>query len=148
MATNRATALKKLATLAGTWHTTGVMLSGPAAGKQFKGTDRYEWNRSKTFLLHTWRVKMPEGMQAGIELFGFDPIRKEIFAHAYDESGTFTPSSVVFNRGKFIIRGPELYFIGSLSENGQFISGRWLTTQDDQPVMQIELRCYTLNHKV
>lgn len=137
---SKKTALTQLDKLVGRWQTKGTMLSGPDSGKAFSGSDIYKWLAGGGFLQHTWSVRMPDGAHRGLEIFGYDPSRKGIFAHAYDADGTFTPSAISFRGSKFVIGGALLSFRGGFSKSGDALTGIWSTTDGAVPVMELTLR--------
>lgn len=116
----------------------GTMLGGPDIGKPFSGSDLYRWLPGKTFLQHTWNVRMPDGLHRGVEIFGFDPESKTIYAHAYDADGSLTTSRVAFRGNRFRIAADELSFEGRIDGSGRSMAGIWSTTGDAEPVMEVD----------
>lgn len=115
------------------------MLSGPDNGKTFAGYDIYKWLLGNRFLQHTWNVRMPDGLHRGIEIFGFDPGRRIIFAHAYDANGSLVSSQVAFRGNRIRIVSDQSSFEGLLDRSGSSIAGVWFTTEGAQPVMEVSL---------
>ena len=134
---SKKTALSQLNKLVGTWRTRGTMLSGPDSGKPSSGSDIYKWLPGNTFLQHTWNVRMPDGQRRGIEILGFDPERKTIYAHAYDADGSLTSSRVAFHGNTFQIVDDQMSFKGRIDKSGTSMSGTWSTTDNADPIMEV-----------
>src|SRR5262245_60288603 len=94
---------KKLEQFVGTWTYEGETKKSPfgPAGK-ITGTDVYEMLPGGFFLQHRWDEKNPLGSVKGLEIWGYDPLKKVYTYNNFTSlgeigSGTFTFNGNTFN---------------------------------------------------
>jgi hypothetical protein len=80
---------KKLDVFLGKWHTQGNIYDekGKVIGK-VEAIDTYEWLPGKYAMIHYANSKMGEMQIEGIEIIGYDPVRKAYFGPFFDNQGS------------------------------------------------------------
>lgn len=89
---------------------------------------RYEWSRDRAFLVHWFDVEVDGTIDlSGIQLIGWDPIRKQIRSWVFDSDGGFAESWWTKRRGKWFI-----VTVGTTPEGAKVTSTHVLTPVDER----------------
>jgi hypothetical protein len=80
---------KKLNVFLGKWHTLGNIYDekGNISGK-VDSIDTYEWLPGECAMIHYANSKMGDTQIEGVEVIGYDPVRKAYFAPFFDNQGS------------------------------------------------------------
>ena len=89
---------QRLAPFVGNWNFAGEMKPGPmGAGGKITGTDRVQWMPGNFFIERRWDGTGPMGKMSGLEIIGYDSMKK---AHAFtfvDSMGSMASGTMTVN---------------------------------------------------
>ena|SRR5437867_1099938 len=114
---------KKFEAFVGTWTYEGEAKKSPfgPAGK-ISGTDIYEMLPGSFFIQHRWDEKNPLGNAKGLEVWGYDPVKKTYTYNYFSSLGEM-------GSGRFTINGNTWEFTGSgVTYEGKTAFGRGTLT--------------------
>jgi hypothetical protein len=100
---------KKLSVFIGTWHTTGNIYGddGTISGK-LDATDTYEWLPGNYAVIHYVDSTMGNVKMQGIEIIGYDPLKKIFLAPFFDNQGSAGSEEITANGNEWIWRGENV----------------------------------------
>ena len=131
-----------LAPFIGTWQTTGATrASAGESSHRIEAVDTYEWMEGGYFILHRIESKKPTAF-TGLEVIGADA-GGGYFLHHYDSNGARIVSKGEIAGREWRVVAKTERFTGTISEDGQTISGSWDRSTDGkswEPWMDITLR--------
>jgi hypothetical protein len=118
--------------LVGEWTIEAAFPDAPA------GRVTFEWLSGEQFLVERWEVPHPDAPD-GIAIMGFDASRNGYLQHYFDSRGVARVYQMSFSDGvwklwrdtaDFSPLDFEQRFIGTLSDDGKNIAGRWEIRHD------------------
>jgi hypothetical protein len=120
-------ALKRLEALVGKWDWKGRSESGT-----FKATGwtTFEWLEGGFFLVERWRLSAGPGENTGIAIAGYDDPHQTCVAHYFDNEGRFDTYEIDLRDRSLKITWALYRFDGTLSTDGNTISGTWEQSSD------------------
>jgi hypothetical protein len=109
---------QRLGVFVGNWTFAGEMKPGPMGpGGKLTGTDRIDWTPGKFFVQRTFTGKSPMGEMQGIEIFGYDSVKKVYTFNSFDNMG-------MMGSGTMTVKGNTWTFSGTASMGGATMSDR------------------------
>jgi hypothetical protein len=97
---------QRLGVFVGTWTFEGEMKPGPMGpGGKVTGTDRIEWTPGNFFLQRTYQGKSPMGEMQGIEIFGYDGVKKAYTFNSFDSLGMMGSGTMTVKGNTWIATG-------------------------------------------
>jgi hypothetical protein len=130
-------AIRRLAALIGEWRMEATFNEIPAT--DVGGSVLFEWLPGERFLVERWEVLVPEAPD-GIAIIGADPENHGNFLqHYFDSRGVARVYKMSFGEGiwKLWRDSPDFSpldfwqrYVGSLSDDGNTISGAWEICHD------------------
>ena len=114
----------------GAWHTTGATrATADEPSQQIEAVDIYEWMDGGFFILHRIESKKPMAF-TGLEIIGSED--GGYFLHHYDSNGTRIVSTGKMQGREWRIDSKTERFAGTISEDGQTITGAWERSTDGE----------------
>ena len=127
----------------GVWSTTITTVNEDGtAGYTSQAIDTYRWSPSKRFVLHDADVQMFGEQTHSLEIIALDPQSDGYDVRAYEADGSFADYKALLDGRSWSISGDTLRFSGSLSEDGDALSGQWEESRDGswQAIMRVSLQ--------
>jgi hypothetical protein len=123
--------MERLDALVGKWS----LAASPPEGPPWPGTGEvtFEWLGDRAFLVERWSVEMPEAPD-GIAIIGPDESGERFRQHYFDTRGVERIYEMTLDDGVWKLwRDGEDFsqrFSGTLSDDGNTITGRWEAAED------------------
>lgn len=109
---------QKLAPFVGNWTFAGEMKPGPMGpGGKMTGTDRITWLPGGFFIERRFDGKSPMGDMHGVEIMGYDSVKKVYTYNAFDSMGTI-------GMGTMNVTGSTWNATGAANSGGQTMQER------------------------
>lgn len=117
-------ALKELEWAVGTWQD---QIDGATV------TSTVRWSPSQAFLLRSYHAQYEDGEEAsGTQVFGWDPLAKQIRTWTFHSDGTFGDGTVSNNGDEWIIK------MNQIQSDGTLASGTTVITKIDDDTLQVQ----------
>ncbi len=125
-------ALERLDAFTGKWS----MEAGPPGGPPWPGEARvsFEWLEGGKFLIERWKIDLPEAPD-GIAIIGAGDQPETFRQHYFDSRGVHRIYEMTLDDGvwKLSRDAPDPFpqrYIGTFSDDGKTIAGRWEKAED------------------
>jgi hypothetical protein len=116
---------QKLAAFLGTWTFVGEAKAGPMGkGGKITGTDRIQWLPGGFFIERRFEGKAPWGEMKGLEIIGYDSVKKVYTYSAFDSMGAA-------GSGTMTLSGNTWNVAGSMNLGGKSMQERCTLTHAD-----------------
>jgi hypothetical protein len=113
---------QRLAAFVGNWTFSGEMKPGPMGpGGKMTGTDRISWLPGGFFIERRVTGKSPMGEMIGLEVMGYDSVKKTYTYNFFDNMGTM-------GGGTLTVTGSTWTATGTASSSGQVMQERCALT--------------------
>ncbi len=116
--------LKELEWLIGSWQdqTDGTIVN-----------TTWQWSPSRTFLIRSYRAEFENGGGfTGTQIFGWDPLAKQIRTWTFNSDGSYGDGTVSRNGSEWMVK------MNHMRSDGQLASGTHIITQIDDDTLQIQ----------
>ena len=129
-------AVGSLEAFVGEWSIEAVFPGAPPTGPQ--GRLSFEWMPGERFLIQRWEVPHPDAPD-GIAIIGFDEGRGTLLQHYFDSRGVARVYEMSFEDGVWKLERNSAdfspldfsqRFVGTFSDDGNAVSGRWEICHD------------------
>jgi Protein of unknown function (DUF1579) len=137
---------ERLEVLIGRWKTEGRTRESPGTPPtEIDAVDTYEWLPGGFGLLHSVDARVGDQKVEGAEIIGYDPARESYVTQYFGSDGPGAYEASLGEEGGALVwqmRSKTERFSGTLSEDGNTITGHWELLDDDsnwQPWMDITL---------
>ncbi len=125
-------ALKNLDVFVGKWHAEGESYAEGEPGAalidstaKWVSDETFEWLPGGYFLLHRWDARVGSREFTGIEVFGYNELTKQYFAHAYDNEGNNPTYVVTLENNSWTIQDPSTRATITESMDGSTMTWSW-----------------------
>lgn len=120
--------LRALDGLVGVWNSSGTILADdgrPAI--EVKGTDTYEWQPGKQFMIHTAEVAVGGDKVDVIEIIGeYNETKKACAMHAFQNDGSHGVMWASVNEdSSFLFAGDTIRAVLTINSDGKTMDAKW-----------------------